>query len=337
LSLADGGVVTPFPPTARHTAAAPGEADAGQAFRDAALAALLALLKGDSYRFTVPTPATHRRVIARPDKVRARSVRDALGWSLPFANGGLPAAVLKLLDGADVLQPTPRGLKATIRVASLGEDLFLHSAFPPSGADAVFFGPDTYRFANFLTDTLRDGSPPNLAVDVGSGSGAGAVTVARLVRPERLVLTDVNAAALRLARINLQAAGVAAEFRQGEGLEPITERPDLIVANPPFIAGDGGRTYRDGGDLHGARLSLDWALDGAAKLAEAGRLVLYTGSAIVEGRDPLRERLQAGLDPAVFTLAYRELDPDIFGSQLDAPAYADVERIAAVGAVITRR
>lgn len=334
---ADASVVTPFRRRAALPAAAAARSDAGEAFQDAALAALLARLRTEGYRFTVPTPATHRRVISRPGKARAASVRDALGWSLPFGEGIVPAAILKLLDAADVLQPTSEGLKAGLRVASLGQDLFLHSAFPPTGADAVFFGPDTYRFSNFLGEVLSDTPPPAVAVDVGAGTGAGAVVVSRLVKPDRLILTDVNPLALRLARINLHAAGISADFRLSDGLEGVSERPDLIIANPPFIAGDEGRTYRDGGDLHGARLSLDWALDGAAKMADRGRLVLYTGSAIIDGRDPLRERLEAGLDPAAFAVTYRELDPDIFSAQLDAPAYADVERIAAVGAIITRR
>ncbi len=111
---------------------------------------------------------------------------------------------------------------------------------------------------------------------------------------------------------------------------------DLIIANPPFIAGDGDRTYRDGGDMLGARLSLDWASQGAARLAPGGRFVLYTGSAIVDGRDGLREALVSRLDPSCHDLSYEELDPDIFGGQLASKAYENVERIAAIGAVIRR-
>jgi hypothetical protein len=35
-------------------------------------------------------------------------------------------------------------------------------------------------------------------------------------------------------------------------------------------------------------------------------------------------------------LRYRELDPDIFGEELEKQAYADVERIAAVAAIATK-
>ena len=88
--------------------------------------------------------------------------------------------------------------------------------------------------------------------------------------------------------------------------------------------------------MHGAELSLQWTLDAAAKLAPGGRVLLYTGSSIVDGRDGLREALEAALAELDCTLSYRELDPDIFGDQLDHPGYEEVERIAAIGAVVTK-
>ena len=84
----------------------------------------------------------------------------------------------------------------------------------------------------------------------------------------------------------------------------------------------------------GSRLSLDWAMEGAQRLAPGGRMLLYTGSAIVGGHDALREALERDLPRIGCTLRYREIDPDIFGEELERPAYAQVERIAAVGAVI---
>jgi hypothetical protein len=46
--------------------------------------------------------------------------------------------------------------------------------------------------------------------------------------------------------------------------------------------------------------------------------------------------LKPAVEGAGCLLRYRELDPDIFSGELRRAAYADVERIAAVGAVITR-
>jgi hypothetical protein len=89
--------------------------------------------------------------------------------------------------------------------------------------------------------------------------------------------------------------------------------------------------------MWGAELSLKWALGGAAALAPGGRFLLYTGAAIIEGIDGLKDMLLRHLDSDAFGLAYEEIDPDIFGEELLNPAYHGVDRIAAVGIVITRR
>jgi hypothetical protein len=49
----------------------------------------------------------------------------------------------------------------------------------------------------------------------------------------------------------------------------------------------------------------------------------------------LRRGLEELCDRAGANFTYEELDPDVFGNELDAPSYADVERIAAVGLVAT--
>ncbi len=89
--------------------------------------------------------------------------------------------------------------------------------------------------------------------------------------------------------------------------------------------------------MHGARLSLDWAAEGLRRLTAGGRLLLYAGSAILQGGfDAFKAALEAAVAQQGGVLAYRELDPDVFGGDLRRPAYADVERIAAVAAVIAK-
>lgn len=66
-------------------------------------------------------------------------------------------------------------------------------------------------------------------------------------------------------------------------------------------------------------------------------MILYTGSAILDGGvDQRAHALAEAAAAAGCTLRYAELDPDIFSGELRRDAYRDVERIAAVGAVITR-
>ena len=73
-----------------------------------------------------------------------------------------------------------------------------------------------------------------------------------------------------------------------------------------------------------------------SRLAPGGRLVLYSGSAMVDGADPLHDALTPHLDEVGWPWRYREIDPDVFGEELDQPAYATAERIAAVALVVQR-
>lgn len=304
--------------------------------RAAARLDLLDRLKHAHYRFVTSSVATHRRILRREEKAVGGDLRDVFGWSLPFPQHLFEPGLIDCMERAGVLTPSGGLLRSTIRAATLGQDIFLHSAFPSDEPDAVFFGPDSYRFANFLTEELRDAPGGGVLVDIGAGSGVGGVVAAHLARPNQVILTDVNPKALDLAGTNAASAGVHARLVLCDGLAEVGEGLDLVVANPPFIAGEGGRTYRDGGDLHGMRVSLDWAVCAARKLAPGGRLLLYTGSAIIAGEDPFRMAIEAELAGRGFKMSYREIDPDIFGGQLSAPAYRDAERIAAVGLRIER-
>jgi hypothetical protein len=77
-------------------------------------------------------------------------------------------------------------------------------------------------------------------------------------------------------------------------------------------------------------------LQGVDLLAPGGSLILHTGVSIVDGRDVLLDALRERLPQSGLDMDYRELDPDIFSEELDKPQYAQVERIAAVGLVLTR-
>lgn len=79
------------------------------------------------------------------------------------------------------------------------------------------------------------------AVDVGTGSGALAVTLAANKPQVRVHAVDVSAAALAVARKNAAAAGVDVQFYEGDLLTPLVERGimlDLVMANLPYIASD---------------------------------------------------------------------------------------------------
>ena len=298
---------------------------------------LLRALEAAGYGFVTPTPATHARVLKRLDRRKAKDLRDVFGWSLPFQPHVLPTRLLDLLRAADAVTETREGLKSAVRVSGLDGRLYLHSAYPTEAEDAVFFGPDSYRFAALIRAELKGLElHPGAVVDIGAGAGVGGLTASDVLTGRRVVLTDINAAALRLARLNAEFARVPVETVETEGLEAVEGPIALALANPPYIADEAGREYRDGGGMHGGRLSVEMAKAAARRLEPGGRLILYTGAAIVDGRDEVREALESEMTAAGCALAYRELDPDVFGEELDEPAYRDVERIAVVAAVATK-
>lgn len=81
------------------------------------------------------------------------------------------------------------------------------------------------------------------ALDVGTGSGAIALSLACEADFARIVATDVSPGAIAVAEANRQAIAPAApvELRLGRGYEPVAgETFQVIVSNPPYIA-DGER------------------------------------------------------------------------------------------------
>lgn len=80
-------------------------------------------------------------------------------------------------------------------------------------------------------------------LDIGTGSGAIAVSLARGLRGSEVDAVDVSAAALCIARANAAANGAAVRFMEANILRPLSEirdefHPegyDMIVSNPPYI------------------------------------------------------------------------------------------------------
>ena len=279
---------------------------------DAALLALLGGLAARGYAFVTPTPATHARVLAREDRREARTAADVFGWSLPFADGVLDGDLARLAEAADILVPAGEGRRRSrLRVSALHGRLFLHSAFPTDDRDAVFLGPDSYRFADLVAAELAGCDAAARLVDIGAGAGVGGIVAAGYCPAAGVTMTDINPQAIRLARINAAHNRIEADFALADKLETIAGGIDVALANPPYIVDAAARDYRHGGDLHGGRASLDMAVAAAERLAPGGRLILYTGSAIIAGRDRLRDALAAALAARGCTLRYREIDPDV--------------------------
>jgi methylase of polypeptide subunit release factors len=306
---------------------------------DRALIELGTELRARGYRFVTPTPATHQRVNARAEHAEATTIEAALGWSRPFRDAALPAELRALLATAGVVRRDGDLQRSTIRCSTIADGepaddsaaLYIHSAYPTLDPASVFFGPDTYRFVAALRQDLR---PARRLVDIGAGSGAGALSV--IDRCERVVLADINPLALRYARVNAALAGHDArvETIESDVLASVPGELDAVIANPPYLADRQARTYRDGGGALGLDLSLRIVREGLARLAPGGQLVLYTGSPVIAGVHPLHQALRPILAARSCRARWRELDPDVFGEELDAPPYDRVDRIAVIALVV---
>lgn len=312
------------------------ELSAGEEAMDAVGKLLLALDELD-YDFLAPTPASHTRVLERGGYEVGHSLLDLLGWSIPCRRDDLPRAVLAALSEAGLLERRDDGMVAArVRVSRVFGNLFIHSRFPTVERDAVFLGPDSHRFADFILRNVEGLSSGARVLDYGAGAGVGGITAASRLPGATLTLADINPKALAVAAANAAHARIMHDVAHVQRPEDIGHTHDLVVMHPPFMIDAERRAYRDGGDLFGGRLSYEWALEGAKLLAPCGRLIMHTGASIVAGRDVLRDALKTALPTEEYTLDYHLLDPDIYGDELSSEAYAKVDRIAAVGLRIDR-
>lgn len=87
---------------------------------------------------------------------------------------------------------------------------------------------------------VKRAKPDATILDVGTGSGCIAVTLAKQLPAARIFAVDASAAALAVARANARRHGVEknARFLQGDLLEAFSDNvgADVIVSNPPYIA-----------------------------------------------------------------------------------------------------
>lgn len=101
--------------------------------------------------------------------------------------------------------------------------------------------PETESLAEFgwrFLSTIP--SPQSTCLDFGTGSGCIAIAIAKKCPNANIVAIDVSAEALEVAGANAAANGAAEriEFRRSDAFKDVreSEKFDLIVSNPPYIA-----------------------------------------------------------------------------------------------------
>jgi release factor glutamine methyltransferase len=116
-------------------------------------------------------------------------------------------------------------------------------------------------------------------LDLGTGSGCLAVTLALEMPAAAVIAVDVSPAALAVARVNGRRLGAQVEFLESDWLAAVAGRFHLIVSNPPYVAE--GDPHLVQGDLrHEPAMALACGPDG---LAAIRRIVAEAPEHLVPG------------------------------------------------------
>jgi len=180
----------------------------------------------------------------------------------------------------------------------VGEREFFGLRFQVSPA-VLIPRPDTELIVELALERLPQGGR---LLDMGTGSGAIAVSCAHSRRDAQITALDLSEDALAVARANAAANGVTVRFLRSDWFDAVgDERFELIASNPPYIAShdehlsQGDLRFEPTGALtdHADGLSaLRSIVDGApAHLEPGGWLLLEHGYDQAEAvRDLLQQR-----------------------------------------------
>ncbi len=156
--------------------------------------------------------------------------------------------------------------------------------------DVLIPRPETEILVERTIDLVRKSAAPAAAIlDLGTGSGCIAISLARHLPDVRLFASDVSEAALLVARRNAARHAVAAriEFRAGDLFEPWSVSAgdgnpapfDIIVCNPPYVATVGAPVARNvrAFEPHGALFAGPDGLDVIRRVVAAAPRWLKAG------------------------------------------------------------
>ncbi|MEK7073644.1 MAG: peptide chain release factor N(5)-glutamine methyltransferase [Patescibacteria group bacterium] len=125
---------------------------------------------------------------------------------------------------------------------------------------------------------------PKMVIDVGTGSGAISLALAKHLPKTRVIATDLSLAALRLARKNAQVLGlskrvrfVRADMLQKQGGKNPPLQPDMIVANLPYLPTAVWRSAPPDVKQYEPRSALDGGRDGLDAYRRLFAMITHQG------------------------------------------------------------
>lgn len=131
------------------------------------------------------------------------------------------------------------------------------------GPEVLVPRPETELLVERAARLAHERGARNLA-DVGTGSGAVALGLVRLIPGSRVVATDISGAALEVAERNVRRYGEGrVRLVQGDLLEAVIDCPDVVVANLPYLSDtmmadlDADVRYEPRLALHGGETGLE--------------------------------------------------------------------------------
>lgn len=153
-------------------------------------------------------------------------------WLYAHPEAELPAPVMAAFE--TLVDARERGMPVAYLV---GEREFFSRVFRVT-PDTLIPRPDTER----LIDAVLQLKLPEhaRALDLGTGTGALAVTLALECPEWDVTATDIHAGTLAVARENAARLGACVRFCVGDWFTalPADDRFDLILSNPPYIAAE---------------------------------------------------------------------------------------------------
>lgn len=149
-------------------------------------------------------------------------------------------------------------------------------------------------------------------LDVCTGSGCIAISLAVLGKPEQMDAVDLSEKALIQAGKNAKRLGADVSFYRSDMLDEINGRYDVIVSNPPYIASDVVDELMPEVQEHEPRMALDGGADGLdlyrRLLAQAPERLLSGGLLAVEIGYDQREAVMELFREQGFTDVYCDRD-----------------------------